>query len=177
MPRNPHQQSQQDSRRATRRAYAERATVISVDDGNNHAITVRPESTGQDESAHILTTLLGDAHQPQVGERVLCVRRTDGRLIVIGSLYAEGDSIPTYEPGERVIGHPLSKAHVRFDTDGTIHIEADDGTTIDVDTNAGEVSINGGSTGVVTDVTGNDTDGSGDFDSLSITRSSKLFVP
>jgi len=175
MTRNPQQRSREDSKQATSRAYTERGTVISTDDGNAHAVTVRPESTGADEPALVSVTTRGDANQPTVGDRVLCVRRTDGKLVVVATLYAESDTVPAYAPGERIIGHPLTDAEIHLRPTGTVTVAADDGTTVDVASD-GTVTIDGGSTGVIRDIT-TTKDSDGHVTSISLDRSSTVFIP
>lgn len=142
-------------------------TAPSHDAGDDvrHHVEVKPDTFDEPILADVRVGLTGDACIPTEGSRVTIAYRPSGRPHVVGTRYADGDDIPAYEAGERIIGHPLSNAHVRLASDGTVHVEGD-----------GDVVVNGGGTRPVTDVA-TTTDADGHVTDVSVTRADGVFVP
>lgn len=158
----------------------EAATVTTVPshtagDGTSHAIMVVPDGHDSPRSAEVPVDQHGDVSLPQEGDPVYVGYKRNGRTIVLGTRYGEDDSIPAFEEGERVIGHPLSDSHVRFAADGTLHVEGDDGNTIELRPD-GTIVVNDGSNNPVTDIE-TSTDSDGHVTSISVTKSDDVYVP
>jgi len=115
--------------------------------------------------AEVLVDQRGDVAIPAEGDRVLVGFRVNGRPVVLGTRYGEGDDIPQYEAGERVIGHPETDSYVRLANDGTIYVESD-----------GEVVVNDGEARPIVDVE-TSSDGDGHVTSIDVTRADGVFVP
>lgn len=150
----------------------EGATVITAPDHSsgdnvNHAIEVKPYTFDEPTPADVRVDQRGDVLIPTEGSRVIIGYRVNGRPLVLGSRYSSDDTIPDYQAGERVIGHPLTNSHVRLAADGTIHVEGDGGNTVELQPN-GDVVINGGATLPVTDV---------DFTNETVTRADGVYLP
>ncbi|WP_423751091.1 hypothetical protein [Salinirarus marinus] len=179
MTRNPHGHAQSVGRFNREMAFAERGTVVSVKahqqgDDVRHHVQVRADSTGQDSAAIVTTQMVGDAHIPSVGDRVLMIRRRDGVPVVIGVLYSESDSPPEYDPGERVIGVPDSDAEVRLKPNGNAIVQAH-GHSLEIESDG--IHVDGGDRGAVVDVSAASTNSNGGITALDISRSNSLFVP
>ncbi len=145
------------------------------DDDINHHIEVKPDTFNEPIPAEVKVEQKGDVSIPTEGSRVIVGYRVNGRPLVLGSRYAKEESVPEYEAGERVIGHPLSDAHIRLASDGSVRVEADNGNTIELES-GGSVVVNDGNTQPVTDVsTTSDTDGY--VTNVSLTRADGVFVP
>jgi hypothetical protein len=136
--------------------------------------------------AYVLHGVVSDVHVPAEGTRVSVQFTNREQAYVVGQLPDPSDTLPTYEPGDRIVAPQTAASQLRMDGDGTVTIESDGTITIDaagndVDVqNASSVSVNGGSTGVVTDASvSTTTDGDGHVTSVSVsvTRSSDLYVP
>jgi len=180
-PRNPHQHGSHEASTAVELASIERGVVTTVKphqsgDDVAHHVFVRTEYHTPDDPAIVMANTRGDVQLPDVGDRVLVAYRSDDQPVVLGTLYARTDTVPPYDVGERVVGHPASDAEVRLSPSGTVVVEASDGTTVEVASN-GTVSVNGGSTGVVTDVSAESRNSYNGITQLDITRSNDLFVP
>ncbi len=144
-------------------------------DDVGHAVYVKPDTLDRDVLADVATAQTGDVYIPEEGSRVIIGYRVNERPIVLGQRYQIDDTIPEFEPGERVIGHPLSNSHIRLAKDGSITVKGDGGNTIELASD-GSVTINGGSANPVTDVT-TSTDADGHVTSISLTKSSNIYIP
>lgn len=118
-------------------------------DDTAHAVKVIPDLVSSEIVADVAIGQTGDVCIPTEDSRVVIAYRENERPVVLGQRYTSEDTIPEFEPGERIIGHPLSDSYIKIDTEGKIR-------------------INGGETGVVTDV---------DFTNDTVSRSEILFVP
>jgi len=195
---NPTESGNPDDWRDETTIGLEGATVINTQthrEGDNisHEIYVRPDTMDTDVVADVGINQTGDVQIPQEGSRVIIGYRANERPIVVGQRYSANETIPEFEPGERVIGHPLSDSNIRLATNGSVTVTDDDGTTITLD-GAGEITlstsdgttvsiangdvvINGGTTQAVTDVTPGETNDNGGITSLSVSRSPSVYVP
>jgi len=117
----------------------------------------------------------GDVTIPDEGDDILVGARPDERLVMLGSRYTLEDSIPEYKPGERRIGHPITDSHIELQTDGTVHIENDTGTTVELQPD-GSVVIDSGTNTPITDIQ-TQTDAEGHVTDVSVTRSSSVYLP
>jgi len=147
-------------------AVVTRATSHTAGDSVSHEVYVQPDTMETDVLADVGINQTGDVQIPTEGSRVMIAYRVTERPFVVAQRYQESDVVPDYEPGERVIGHPLSDAHVRLAADGTIHVVGD-----------GDVVINDGNTQAITDVTAGGTNAEGGITSLDVTRSSSVYLP
>lgn len=164
------------------------------------------DTVGSPNVAPVIADNIGDVTLPSEGDIVAVGHLRGGKPIVLGTIYSRQDSPPSYESDEKVLGHDATDTAIRYAADGTLsfttdadsrHIEAetDDGhrlilddennrvllesaggLTVELDDSSGEVVINSGTQGVITDVTGTDSDGSGDIDTINITRDSSILV-
>lgn len=156
-------------------------TVPTHDGGSDgaHAVEITLDWFDEPEKAEVAIGLTGDVLMPEEGDRVIVGYREDERPIVLGGRYLLGDSIPAFQAGERVVGHPASDSHVRFHADGTLTVSGDGGNTVELQSD-GSVVINGGSTAPVTDVTvSTTTDSDGHVTSVSLTktRGADVYLP
>lgn len=152
-------------------------TVKSHQSGDNISHEVQIDSRYFEEPviAAITVNQIGDITVPTQGDRVIVAYQIDGRPIILGTIYTSNDTLPDFEPGERIIGHPMTDSYVRLATDGTIHVEGDGGNTIELQPD-GSIVLNGGSTQPVTDVQ-TTTDVDGHVTSVSLTRADGIYVP
>lgn len=162
------------------RGGLELAVVDTVRDNANHQVRCRVLSPREQSNGPLTATVLvnmqGDVGVPREGDLVVLATNVHERPVVIGTLYSRGEAMPSYDSEERLISHPHSAAQIRIKPSGEILIESDSGDKVEV-TSEGTVVVNDGTNPVVTDVTGSDTDGSGDIDTISVTKSDDLHVP
>jgi hypothetical protein len=156
-------------------AYVTETQPHDAGDDVDHAVEVVPETFSGPTVAEILVDLRGDVCVPTEGDWVLVAYRTNGRPVVLGTRYGDNDNIPEFEPGERVVGHPETDSYVRLANDGSILVEADDGTTIEC-TSDGDIVLNEGQTAPIVDIT-TTTDSDGHVTSIDVTRADGVFVP
>ena len=131
-----------------------RATVTNADPDNEkvHIVEVKPEGFDTAFPAELPVEMVGDAHVPTENAKVLLGLKSTGGLTVITQRYGgQPNQIPSYEAGERVIGHPLSDTQIRLDVNGDAHIRHESGMTVTVD--ASGVHVNGGTKNAVSDIT------------------------
>lgn len=161
-----------------------RARVTQVPADGNHVVKISPIAVdagdivqgGTPKDAIVPVDTYGDVSLPSEGDLAIVEKTQNDLFVVRGVLYTRQDAGPSYQEGERRVGHSETGSHFRIDPDGVITIEADDGTTFTVDPSDGTVRVNGGSTGVVTDVT-TTTDTDGHVTSVDVVRSNYLYVP
>lgn len=155
--------------------------------------------TGTPKDAIVPVDVYGDVALPDEGSLVVVQKTQNDLFVVRGILYTRQNSGPDYQEGERRIGHAATDSNVRLMPDGSAYVEATGtitvdsgdrvvingdsdvtidagGTTLVVDPSDGTVRVNGGSTGVVTDVS-TTKDSDGHVTSISLTRSDDLYVP
>lgn len=127
-------------------------------DGPVHAVETRPTTSAEPLSAILLPSGHNSGTVPEVGDRVLVLNVADGVPLVLSALQDEGrpEDAATLRAGERQIGHTASDAHITLTPGGSVEITANNGATIEVQTD-GTISINGGSDPVVTDVSASTT--------------------
>jgi len=156
-------------------AVVRRTSSHTTGDDVGHTVFVQPDTMEQTIAADVGVAQTGDIQIPTEGSRVLIAYRVNERPTVLCQRYTPEDTLPDFEPGERVVGHPLSDSHIRLSKDGTVTIKGDGGNTIELASD-GSVTINGGSNNPVTDVS-TSTDGDGHVTSISLTRSSNVYLP
>jgi hypothetical protein len=145
-------------------------------DGVTHAVRVSPDTYNGSMEAEIPVTARGDTLIPEEGQRVFVVYRKNTEPLVVAQRYEEdGVEPPSFEPGERRIGHPASDSHVLLQPDGTIRIDGANGNTVELAAN-GDVIINSGSNNPITDVS-TTTDADGHVTSVSTTTSDSIYLP
>ncbi len=144
---------EKSTEKATKHSRIEQGVVLSTaeEDSNlsDHTVKVATPSSGQVE-AEVLVGAGGDFYLPPVDSVVTIAYFADETPAVIGCEYKHLD-ISRLPGGERRIGHHGSNSHILLKNDGSIQITLDDSTTVNI--NNGTLSIDGGSTPVVTDVT------------------------
>lgn len=145
-------------------------------DNISHAVYVRPDTMEQDVIADVAISQTGDVEIPVEGSRVVIGYRPNGRPLVLDQRYNDGETIPDFEPGERIVGHPLSESYIKLAKDGSVTVEGDGGNTIQLQAN-GDVVINGGTTQAITDVSAGSTNSNNGITSLDITRSPSVYLP
>ena len=153
-----------------------RATVTNADPDNEgvHAMKVKPEGFDTAFPVELPVEMVGDACVPTDGTKVLLGLKSNGGLTVITQRYGgQTDKIPSYEPGERVIGHPLSDTQIRLDANGDAHIRHESGMAVTVDANG--VHVNGGTKNAVSDVT-TTKNADGHVTDVNVKRSDSLFI-
>jgi len=178
---NPANNNETTSWKDEKRVGVEGAEVIrtsshSKGDNVGHVVYVKPDLLDRTLPADVAVTQTGDITIPEEGSRVIIAFRPNERPVVLGQRYKQDDTIPEFEPGERVIGHPLSESHIRLAKDGSITIEGDGGNTIKLASD-GSVTINDGSTQAIKDVQADGTNSNGGITSLDITRSNDVYLP
>jgi len=144
-------------------------------DAIQHHVEVSPDFTDRSFPAQVGLGQQGDVCVPTEGTPVYLAMQPDERAIILGERYSEDDTIPDYEAGERRIGHPLTNSHIELQGDGAVHIENDNGTTVDIQPD-GDVVIDGGTNNPVTNVT-TTTDSDGHVTDIQLIRSNNVFVP
>lgn len=134
---------------------AERGLVTStgsVDPNTEPSIRIKP-TNGPPTTAQLALDASGDTRLPAVGDIVYFTRMRDNTSLVLGFEAVDHGGYTT----QRRIDHRHSDAAVTFEEDGSVTVESD-GTTVTVED--GSVSVDGGSTPVVTGVeTTTDSDG------------------
>jgi len=176
---NPNNTDNRRNQRGTMRTFAT-GTVTSAPehvsgDKVKHHVQVSPNFTNQSYPAEVPITQNGDITVPTEGQDVFLIMRPDERMVVAGVRYERGDTIPEYVPGLRRIGHSPTDSHIELRPDGTVYIENDAGTTLELQTD-GDVVINDGTNNPVTDVSVS-TDADGHVTSVSTTKSSNIYIP
>lgn len=131
----------------------EEGVVVSTSESDGslseHSVKVVTPSSGQIE-AEVLVDAGGDFYLPPERSRVTVGYYPDETPAILRSEYKDLD-INRLAGGERRIGHAASNTHILLSQDGSATINLDDGTTVTIDN--GTLSIDGGTTPVVTDVT------------------------
>lgn len=149
----------------------EEAEVLTVpthtsSDSVGHVVEVDADVFSEPQIVQVAASTTGDVELPAEGDTVLVGYRDDGNPQVLGTQYTDGSNVPVFEAGERVVGHPATSTEIRFQTDGTVHVEVENGPTLDLQPN-GDVVIDSGSTRPVTEV---------DFVNETVTRASNVYL-
>jgi hypothetical protein len=164
---NPHENARVKSHSSLQYAFLRTGTVTSAPDGQSngqHHVAVQEAGITSDGPLPVLPSVHGDFYIPPEGAPVTIAPTIENEYMVVGAPVPPVDT-PTLDPGERVISHPLSGAHVRFNKDGSIDIKGD-----------ATVRINDGNEGVITDVQAGGTNSNGGITSLNITRDSNILI-
>jgi hypothetical protein len=144
-------------------------------DNVSHVVYVKPSTINETIPADVNANQVGDVQIPTEGSRVTIAYRPNERPLVVGQRYKDDNTVPEFEPGERVIGHPLSEAHIRLAEDGSITIKGDGGNTVELASD-GSVTVNEGSKNPITEIT-TTSDSDGHITSITLTRSPNIFIP
>lgn len=200
--RNPNANAKSTAVEEAGKVYFEYGRVVDAKnykqgEKGNHIVTVKPYGKDVRLEALVAVGAKGDRYVPPqddiVESEVLIARRAGEFAVVIGSIYTEDGTFDSkgYKPGERGISHPLTDAEIFINKSGAMRIENDFGQQIrlednrviiesdggkTVEVNDSQVIIDGGTQGIITDVTGSDTTGSGDIDTLNITRDNDILI-
>jgi len=162
----PHESAQTTAESVREYSFADIGIVTSTPtqtpDGAHH-VAVQETRIPADTPLPVVPPVHGDFYVPPEGTPVLVIYTGENRGVVIGSPVPQTTS-PAVTGGERILSHPKSDANVRFNTDGTLDIYGD--TT---------VRINGGSKGVVHDVS-TTTDAQGHVTSVSLQRRTDILI-
>jgi len=164
---NPHTNAVVKSRNEDQYSYLTFGRVTTSPDGQEggaHHVVVQESAAPSDEPIPVIPDAHGDFYIPPEQTPVAVVPTGKNNYAVIGAPVPPVDTA-NIDAGERIVSHPLSKASVKFNKDGSLDIRGD--TT---------VRINGGTAGAVTDVQGIDNSGDGNFDELSITRNPDVLL-
>jgi hypothetical protein len=177
---NPFSDSDDDDWLASDIIALEEATVVTAKphasgDDIGHHVEVKAYAQAESETASVAIGSLGSTAIPEEGDTVIVGHRRDGRPIVVAATYNDEDTVPEYEPGERRVGHPASNSYVRLKTDGSVVVNGENGNEIVLEAD-GTITLNGGSTAPVTDVS-TTTDADGHVTGVSVTRADDVFVP
>lgn len=184
---NPFEESSRQGETASTRAMIDVSRVVSapnhtLGDENEHVVQIRQKGVDSTEWAQLAVDSYGDVHIPKVDEEHevwALVAYVKGELPVVLKLYYASTEdgtvhdIPDYNAGERRLGHNLTDAHVFLDENGHVTIESDGGQKILLKDS--EIVINGGTQGVITDVT-TTKDADGHVTDISLTRESSIKV-
>jgi len=184
---NPFVDSKEKASEAEQYSRVEQGEVLSTakTDSNlsPHTVKVYTATQGQFE-AEVLLSAGGGFYLPPIDSRVMIQYLADDTPVVIGSEYTEVSHLSERPAGgERIIGHPLSNSHVFFDNNGNITISGDDSTNISIDITGGmsvdiggeSISVNDGSTPVVTDVS-TTKDSEGHVTDISLTTNNSILL-
>jgi len=167
MPRtSPHDDATASARESNRYTYLDLGVVTSVDvDGNGQpSVFVQETRVPADQAVPLAQSVHGDLYVPPEGTPVVVAYLDENEPVVVATALPNVDT-PALSGGERIVSHPLSNARVAFNADGSLDVYGD--TT---------VRINGGSTGIVTDVEIADTNSNGGATSLSVVRDDSILV-
>lgn len=138
-------------------------------DDVGHHVQVRTDFFDDPVIAEVIVTQNGDTAIPEEGDNVIIAYRVNGIPIILGSRYANNDTVPDYTPGERRVSASASNdSYVRLLSNGEIHVNSD-----------GPIIVNQGSTRPVTDVTVNtqtDSDGHVTNVSLDLERAQTVYM-
>lgn len=157
----------------------EPATVITVKkhtegDDISHIAEVKSAFMDKPQQAYILHDLVGDIIIPSEGDNVIIAYQRNGEPIVVGSQYSDDDTLPPFEEGERVVGHPITDALIRLNKNGEVIIEGDQGNAVHL-ADDGSIYINGGTNHPITSISTSTSNGY--VTSVSTTKSSDIFIP
>jgi len=147
-------------------AVVKRTNSHTEGDTVKHVVYVLPDTMDKTVPADVGINQTGDVQIPNEGSRVMIGYRPNERPFVLAQRYKKSDTIPDFEPGERIIGHPLSDSYVKLAADGSVKVFADN-----------NVVINDGQTKAITDVSAASTNSDGGITSLNIERSDSVFIP
>lgn len=96
-------------------------------DNKSHAVYVKPDTMERELLADVAVGLNGDTQIPTEQSRVVIGYRVNERPLVLGERYKQDDSVPDFEPGERVVGHPLTESYIKLSKNGSVTIEGNGG--------------------------------------------------
>lgn len=151
-PMNPHKQTDEQVRRVVQPPVA-KAKVVQArphdrDDEDQkayHTARVRVYGEQSTQLAPVIVSLPGDAYVPTVGSDVAVMYGPNEKPWIIGSWYAvnEDREPPSYQPGDRIIGHPDTESYFKIGKDGHIEVRTEGNQRIDLDHQSASVSLTG----------------------------------
>lgn len=180
---NPHNTDETESRAVAKASI--RQGYVSDYDTEKNTIEIQPIGEGKETGAALSTTMTatvssnGDIAIPDSDEDsalyAIYARVDNGTPYVLGFYYDDKThTIPQANAGERKLGHQATDSEIYFRKDGSLLIESDSGATIEL-TASGETIINGGTKGVIHDVS-TTTDADGHVTSISLSRRSDILI-
>jgi hypothetical protein len=102
------------------------AQVVGVPDTQDHNVVVRAASV-QDgstastpETATVVASTSGDVSLPTEGDLVLVARTIGNTAVVVGTVYGAAEDVPTYTPGDRIIGHGATDSSITISENGDV---------------------------------------------------------
>lgn len=147
---NPHENAKQAALHETKYSFLSTGRVSSAatqqSNGQHHAV-VQESAAPSDKAIPVFPDVHGDYYIPPKDTPVVVASFGKNDYAVVRTGIPEVET-PTLDPGERIVSHPLSDSHVRFNKDGSLDIHS-----------TNEVRINGGTQGVITDVETTTSDG------------------
>lgn len=164
---NPHVSAGKKARGATEYGFLTSGAVSrspSEQNQGNPSVVMQEGANPADSIQPVLQPVHGDYYIPPTGLPVVSAPYERNNYAVIAAETPD-TPVPTLNPGERIISHPLSTAHVKFNEDGTLDIVGD-----------ATVRINGGDQGAVTNVEIASTNSEGGATSLDITRNDNILI-
>jgi len=167
METNPNENAERRVTQTQNYSFLQTGLVTGVADdqtSGRHHIQVQETRTPIADRVPYIPPAHGDYYLPTEGTTVVLFPRGQNRFFAMGSPVPKG-ATPSISPGERVVSHPLSKAAVHFNTDGTLNIYGD--TT---------VRINGGTQGIVSDVQAADRNSNNGITALDIIRNNNIKI-
>lgn len=167
MPVNPQEAAEEEASDSLNYSFLKTARVTASTPGQTagaHHAFVQESQTESDKPLPVLTQAHGDYYVPTEGSQVVTAPIDKNEFAIVASLVSPGAK-PSVDPGERVVSHPNSKASVYFKNDGTLEIWGDT-----------QVVINGGTQGIITDVSAGSRNSNNGITSLDITRDSSIQI-
>lgn len=157
---NPYTVANSEAQESARQSLFDFALVTDVEshttgeDENKHLIECEPVGKTTTVTAQMTVAQKGDVNLPTADGNtyVILGRFTSDRPIVLDVLYINENAVPSYEPGERRIGHPLTDSNITYDVNGNITITTDSGESVTA--GGGDIAIEN-SAGSKVVVTGN----------------------
>ncbi len=125
---NPNDASQISARRLRNQAFVTKGRVSTADKdqgGRQHNVEVQQSGQTISNEVPVLTRVHGDMYIPPQGSPVAMAPDDNGEYMVIGVPLPDTDSNTSVNPGERIISHPLSKTHLRWNEDGSFKLRAE----------------------------------------------------
>lgn len=143
------------------------ATVERVPQNARHVVVISPLSSSMDGveagpvPAEVAVEQIGDIAAPSEGDLVIFGKFDNDRIIVLASVYSDGDEVRDYTAGDRHLGlsdHPFFVHADEFTLDTTtITLDQDDPVTIqagNTTVEADSVTVESGDTTVTVDASG-----------------------
>lgn len=133
MAKNPFKDSTKKTRRAAANVFLDLGVVRQVDADASHTVLVEILGTGGSAGPVVAAALVpqeGDINVPEKGSLVVVGRVKGRRPVILGSLYSTDSTVPSYNPGDRRIGHGSTQAQFLIEEDGTVRIDSESGQPV-----------------------------------------------